>query len=121
MDSEAVWRSIEAERSDLADLLASLTPEQWETPSLCDGWRVREVAAHLTIAARVGVADVLRGLVRARGSFDAWVDHDARTRAARPTPELVAELRACAAVRRHPPTTTPLDPLVDVLAHGQDI
>jgi uncharacterized protein (TIGR03083 family) len=36
-----------AERSDLADLLATLTPEQWEAPSLCAGWRVRDVVAHM--------------------------------------------------------------------------
>ena len=35
------------ERADLADLLATLTPEQWEAPSLCAGWRVRDVVAHM--------------------------------------------------------------------------
>jgi uncharacterized protein (TIGR03083 family) len=35
------------ERSDLADLLATLTPEQWHAPSLCEGWRVRDVVAHV--------------------------------------------------------------------------
>lgn len=34
------------EREDFADLLAGLTPEQWESPSLCAGWSVRDVAAH---------------------------------------------------------------------------
>lgn len=36
-----------AERTDLADLLATLRPEQWEAPSLCEGWRVRDVVAHV--------------------------------------------------------------------------
>jgi uncharacterized protein (TIGR03083 family) len=35
------------ERADLADLLARLTPAQWDTPSLCTGWRVRDVVAHM--------------------------------------------------------------------------
>ena len=30
-----------------ADLLSDLSPEQWETPSRCDGWRVADVAAHV--------------------------------------------------------------------------
>jgi uncharacterized protein (TIGR03083 family) len=30
-------------------LLSGLTPEQWSVPSLCDGWTIRDVAAH-TIA-----------------------------------------------------------------------
>lgn len=35
------------ERADLADLLATLTPAQWDAPSLCAGWRVRDVVAHM--------------------------------------------------------------------------
>lgn len=34
------------ERGDFADLLATLTPEQWSMASLCKGWTVRDVAAH---------------------------------------------------------------------------
>jgi uncharacterized protein (TIGR03083 family) len=37
------------ERAEFADLLDGLTPAQWSAPSLCDGWTVRDVAAH-TIA-----------------------------------------------------------------------
>ncbi|ODU25472.1 MAG: DinB family protein [Pseudonocardia sp. SCN 73-27] len=36
-----------AERAELADLLVSLTPEQWDGPTLCDGWSVRDVVAHM--------------------------------------------------------------------------
>jgi uncharacterized protein (TIGR03083 family) len=35
------------ERLDLADLLAGLTPEQWAGATLCEGWCVRDVAAHV--------------------------------------------------------------------------
>ena len=34
------------ERLDFADFLAGLTPGQWDGPSLCAGWTVRDVAAH---------------------------------------------------------------------------
>ena len=43
---------IAAEFLALADLLDSSSEPDWDTPSLCDGWRVREVIAHLTMAAR---------------------------------------------------------------------
>lgn len=36
-----------AERADIADLVASLTPEQWEARTLCQDWRVRDVVAHM--------------------------------------------------------------------------
>lgn len=35
------------ERADLVALLETLSPEEWERPSLCARWRVRDVAAHL--------------------------------------------------------------------------
>jgi len=35
------------ERADFVGLLADLSPEQWERPSLCEGWRVRDVVAHV--------------------------------------------------------------------------
>ncbi|QCH23190.1 hypothetical protein DSM43276_01446 [Mycobacteroides salmoniphilum] len=45
-----------AERIDLANLLAGLTPEQWDAPSLCSKWRVRDVVAHM-----IGYEDLSRG------------------------------------------------------------
>jgi uncharacterized protein (TIGR03083 family) len=36
-----------AERADLVELLAGLTDQQWNAPTLCHRWRVREVVAHI--------------------------------------------------------------------------
>lgn len=44
--------AISAERSDLADLLEALPADQWNHPSLCEGWRVREVVAHIIMPFR---------------------------------------------------------------------
>jgi uncharacterized protein (TIGR03083 family) len=35
------------EREEFAALLEGLTPQQWESPTLCKGWRVRDVVAHV--------------------------------------------------------------------------
>ena len=35
------------ERADLAAFLATLSPQQWQAPTLCAGWRVRDVVAHV--------------------------------------------------------------------------
>lgn len=40
-------RLAQDERADLADFLAGLTAEQWEAPTLCSEWRVRDVVAHI--------------------------------------------------------------------------
>lgn len=52
MDDDAVWRHIDNERSRLADLLESLPQVDWDQPSLCQGWSVRDVGAHLTFLTR---------------------------------------------------------------------
>ena len=57
-------RLAEAERADLVDLLATLTPAQWNAPSLCAGWRVREVVAHMFSWEELGPAGVVRRLVK---------------------------------------------------------
>ena len=66
-----------AERTRLVHLLGRLTPEQWRQPSLCAGWQVREVVAHITMPYRTTLPRVAVGLTRARFSFDRYADRDA--------------------------------------------
>ena len=54
----------EAERADFADLLRTLTPEQWAAPSLCRGWRVRDVVTHVVSYDELGPRRVAGLLVR---------------------------------------------------------
>lgn len=44
--------AVAAEFTRLADVLDGLADVAWDTPSLCAGWRVREVVAHMTMAVR---------------------------------------------------------------------
>jgi len=53
-----------AERADLADLLASLTPAQWDAPSLCAGWRVRDVVAHMYSYEELGLVGLIGRFVK---------------------------------------------------------
>ena len=55
-----------AERVDLAEFLATLTPEEWEAASLCEGWRVRDVVAHVMSFDDVTLFGMLRRAVHAR-------------------------------------------------------
>ena len=121
MDTETVWSAVADQRRSLADLFESLDERQWAAPSLCAGWTVGDVAAHVTLAARVRPATVAAGLLKSRGSFNGFVAADAREHGRRPKDELVADLRRLADSRQHPPFTRPVDPLVDILVHGQDV
>lgn len=119
---EQKWSYIEAERLSLADLLAGLTPEQWETQSLCSEWRVRDVAAHVAMTPREpSLPTILKGVVRARGDIWGMARDVARQHAVRPTDEIVAELRRDAASRSYPRVTSAENILLDVVVHGQDI
>jgi uncharacterized protein (TIGR03083 family) len=117
-----VDQAVSAERRRLADHVADLTDEQWATPSLCAAWTVRDVIAHLTVTTRLTVPRLLRAAVRARGSFDRMEVGLAAERAvAYTTVDLVAQLRESAGSTRRFPGSTPMDPLMDLVIHGQDI
>jgi uncharacterized protein (TIGR03083 family) len=119
---ERKWSYVEAERLSLADLLAGLTPEQWEQQSLCSEWRVRDVAAHVAMTpTEPSMGRIVTGLVRARGNIWAMARDVAREHALRPTGEIVAELRRDAASRSYPRVTNAENILLDVVVHGQDI
>lgn len=118
----AVRDAVAAERCRLADHVADLTDEQWATPSLCAAWTVRDVVAHLTTTTRMTVPRLLRAAVRARGNFDRMeVDLAAERAAAYTTAELVAQLRDSAGSTRRTPGSAPMDPLMDLVIHGQDV
>ena len=42
-----VRRLAREERADFAAFLATLPPQQWQAPTLCTAWRVRDVVAHV--------------------------------------------------------------------------
>jgi uncharacterized protein (TIGR03083 family) len=119
-DLDAVWAAIDHERLGLADLLDDLAPAEWEQPSLCAGWRVRDVAAHLALA-QTGAGRAAVDLLRARGSLQRMIHDTAVRHAGVPTEQLTAQIRGMAGSRRTAPGVTPLEPLLDVLVHGQDI
>lgn len=121
MHRDEIWAVIDAERASLADLFASLSDSEWRSPSLCAGWTVQDVAAHLTLAPYITVGEALSGFVHARGSFNRMVHDTAVMQARLSHPELVALLRGAVGRRRLAPGQKLKDALMDVLVHGQDI
>lgn len=120
METSEVWRVIDEQRLRVADLLDSLSPKEWETQSLCRAWRVRDVAAHLTLA-QMGFATFLWEALRARFRFNAMI-RDSALRAGRgPVEGHAPKLRAMVGSRRRAPFLTPSEPLIDILVHAQDM
>jgi len=122
MDKDTSWAVIDRQRAVLADLLGNLAPHEWSEPSLCEGWTVRDVAAHLSMAATAPAKEVFGYVVRARGNFDRMIHDSAVERAQERSPaQIVADLRGIVGSRKLAPGTFWRDPLLDVLVHGQDI
>lgn len=107
------------ERRDLVTFLRSLSPADWQVPSLCKGWQVRDVVAHLlydTIPPARYLAEA------ARGGFNTDRINGQLVERARevPTSELVDRLEGSigqGALARLAPACA----LADVLVHHQDI
>ena len=119
MDSDAVWRNIDSERAWMADFLESLPAKDWDRPSLCSGWTVRDVGAHLTFA-QTPVRDLLWPAVRAGFRYDVVV-RDMAICSALSHEQIVAKLRSFLGSRRRVAFITDLEPLIDILMHNQDI
>ncbi|MCU1646175.1 MAG: hypothetical protein JWN03_6450 [Nocardia sp.] len=119
---DEIWRAVSAERTTLVELLESLPEAEWDHASLCDGWRVRDVVAHVILSSRPRFLSLLANVIRARGSIPRLnLDTAIRYADATSSRQLLADLRAVVPLRLTPPGTTPVDRLMDVLVHIQDI
>jgi uncharacterized protein (TIGR03083 family) len=115
-----VWPVVHTERQALADDLEHLTVDQWATPSLCAGWDIHDVLAHLVETAKTTPLRFLVGFAAAGFDFD---KSNANGIAAERAADPAATLAALRAVRLR--TSSPLAPrdtrLVETFVHGEDI
>lgn len=121
MTSDAeLWTQIHAARGRLAEDLAGLSEGEWQQPTLCAGWDVEHVVAHLVAAASVGRWRWLRSIVAA--GFRPAVHNDRRLRehlAATPA-DTLENFRAIVDATTAPTGDTAAY-LGEVLVHSEDI
>ena len=116
-----VYDMVVDERRHVADLLSTLTPAQLRTPSLCAGWTVHDVAAHLTTFLRYGQVKLYLGIVATAADLDRvnlWLTQQA---ARRPSDEVVEVLRRRAGSRFTVPRSGYDPVLTDLVLHDLDI
>lgn len=123
MDTPAVWQHIHQERRALASLLTGLPDEAWQRDTLCPGWSVLDVAAHVISNPQINWGDIVRMARRHLGrGYNAMVFHAVKEWSADQSPERVlGDFEKYDGVQRHVPVTTTIEPLLDVLVHTQDI
>lgn len=120
VDRQRLHTATAQERLRIADLIDNLSEAQLATPSLCEGWDVKTVGAHLVSVLAEGTIKI--GLLGwRRGGADRVIDELARRMAQLPATEIAANLRALAdqTYWRPPPQASGL--LAEVLCHSADI
>jgi len=117
---DEMFAAIFVQRRRLADMLDGLNDDEWNTASLCAGWKVRDVVGHLLSILEIPIGRFVLNVIKAR-NFDKYSDRVARQIGARDPKSLVASYRALADKRFAPPIVGPIAPLTDVFVHSRDI
>lgn len=122
MEHSEVWTAIDDQRRALVRLLEDLSEQEWRQPSLCEGWTVRQVAAHLALQNTTWSAmpRALPDLIR-HGGMSGAIHAMACRHAELPVEAIIGEIRDRIGVWRPLPTVTLRETAIDYLVHGQDI
>lgn len=86
----------------LAAALDEANAAVWDAPSLCEGWRVREVIAHVTMPARMTNEQFGAEVAPIGGDFQTLSDTLASRDAALPKAEHLSNLRSPVLVQWQP-------------------
>jgi uncharacterized protein (TIGR03083 family) len=121
MTTDDLLPMITAERRAFGDLLEGLSEARWNEPSLCSGWRVREVVAHMTMPFRFSTPRFLGEMVRSGGNFARMADRTARRDAQAPIGTLLAGWRTNESNPWSPPGGGSKGALTHDVVHGLDI
>ena len=122
MERSDVWTAIDDQRRALVHLLEDLSEKEWRQPSLCEGWTVRQVAAHLALQNTTWSAmpRVVLDLIR-HGGMNGAIHAMACRHAELPVEVILGEIRGRIGVWRPLPAVTFRETAIDYLVHGQDI
>jgi len=115
------WAKYDAERGALCDDLAALGASQWDTQSLCDEWKVRDVVAHLVAECDRRTGAMLVGFVRSGLDPNRYIAREALLAGEASPESLLTQLRATIGKRKTPPLAKPMAMLIDTVCHSGDI
>jgi uncharacterized protein (TIGR03083 family) len=116
-----LWSDVRQERESLLALLETLTPAEWDRPSLCTGWRVRDVVGHMASETTMTIPKVLKGVVASGLRINRFIERDARGRGSLSIPDLVEAFRAAVPTQTHLPGLSSMSMLEDIIVHSLDI
>jgi uncharacterized protein (TIGR03083 family) len=105
----------------LADLLAAAPAGTWDAPSLCAGWQVRHVVAHVTMPARLTPEQFGAEMAAAGGDFAVLSDTVAARDGSLPVADHLAQLRSPVLHAWQPPGGGAAGALSHAVIHSLDV
>jgi uncharacterized protein (TIGR03083 family) len=111
---------IHAGRAAMADTIEDLTPAQWSTDSLCDGWTVGRLAAHILAGAEQTGGHFARGMLTTGFRFSALMERDIDDRAELSPSQVADRMRQRTTTTNHPPAPVAAM-LGEIVVHGEDL
>lgn len=115
-----IWTLVHAERSALAADLTSLSEAQWETPSLCTGWTVRDALAHMTATAKIGTGSFFAKLIGSGFNLKKMQAKDIATERAGSGADVLGRFRSVLTLTKSPPGPKKAW-LGEAVVHAEDI
>ena len=116
------WTMVAETRTDLASFLGTLKSEQWDAPTLCDKWKVRDVVGHLVESAhKITMGQMMGGMLRSGFNPNKMLAATAIEEGKHSPEALLKAMREAVPMRNTPPMTKPEDVLADSVIHTQDI
>jgi len=115
-----VWPAIRLERGALATDLSTLDAGAWDTPSLCEGWTVRDVLAHMTATAKVSAASFFPKLIGSGFSLSKMQQKDIAVERGTTAADTLNRFKAIVGSTTHPPGPTDTW-LGETIVHAEDI
>ena len=115
-----IWPVVHTERKSLASDMTGLPSERWSAESLCTGWTVRDVLAHMTATAKVTPANFFPKLIGSGLNFGRMQSKDiAAESGASPSDTLVRFESVLTSTKR--PPGPPASMLGETIVHSEDI
>jgi uncharacterized protein (TIGR03083 family) len=117
-----MWADVWAERNELADMLESASYDDWNAPSLCARWRVRDVVGHIVLSADShAFGRVLLDLAKYRFDMNRMLADAAIETGQQHPADLLKRLREASISEYTPPFARASEMLSDTVVHVQDI
>ncbi len=116
------WTNIKNGREALGDYLAGLSPDDWNKPSLCAGWTVKNVAAHMLVIPTMSKGQVFRSFVGSGFNLDkmnAKLVEKLTTEMS--NADIAAKTRASASSQSMPPGLKLAGVHTELVVHSSDI